>query len=225
MFSVRTASRYNRRMEIADSRREYPGQPLDESSAGDDPVALFRAWLRDAMGADQADPTAMTLATVGPDGQPAARTVLLKGFDEQGFVFYSHYASKKGRQLAANPRAALLFYWDALLRQVQVQGSVTKLSAPQSRAYFATRPRESQVSAAASPQSQVIASRRALDEACRLLEQQIGAGDVSMPDDWGGYRLAPRSIEFWQGRPNRLHDRLCYTLLDTGRWRRRRLAP
>ncbi len=212
-------------MEIADSRREYPGTPLDEASAGDDPIPLFHTWLRDTMGSDQADPTAMTLATVGPDDQPAARTVLLKGFDEQGFLFYSHYHSRKGLELAANPRAALLFYWDTLLRQVQVQGLVTKLSPQQSRAYFTTRPRESRLTTAASPQSQVIENRQALDEAFYRLEQQIGDGDVPMPGDWGGYRLSPRSIEFWQGRPNRLHDRLCYTLESDGRWRRQRLAP
>lgn len=212
-------------MEIADSRREYPGTPLDEASAGDDPIPLFHTWLRDTMGSDQADPTAMTLATVGADEQPAARTVLLKGFDEQGFVFYSHYHSRKGLELAANPRAALLFYWDVLLRQVQVQGLVTKLSPQQSRAYFTTRPRKSRLTTAASPQSQVIENRQALDEAFYRLEQQIGDGDVPMPEDWGGYRLSPRSMEFWQGRPNRLHDRLCYTLQGDGQWRRQRLAP
>jgi len=207
---------------------EEPREPfglLDESHAGDDPVSLFRAWFEHAKQADLAEPTAATLATVGPDGRPSARMILLKGFDERGFVFFTNYDSRKGAELRQNPAAALTIWWDRLTRQVRVEGRAEPISPTESDEYFQTRPRESQLSAWASAQSEVIASREALDQRLAEVAACFAQGPVPRPPHWGGLRLVPAAIEFWQGRANRLHDRLLYTRRADGTWSRARLSP
>lgn len=189
-----------------------------------DPIALFADWFETACGADLVDATAMTLATADAEGRPSARTVLLKGFDAAGFCFYSNRESRKGRELAVNPNAALVFWWDRLERQVRIEGTVSALSAATSDEYFASRSRGSQIGAHASPQSRVIGSREALQAATQQATQQFADTEVPRPAHWGGYALAPRSIEFWQGRANRLHDRLRYQREHSG-WQCERLAP
>ena len=166
----------------------------------------------------------MTVATVGLDGQPSARVVLLKGFDERGFVFYTNYESRKGRELLAHPRAALLFFWPDLERQVRVEGSVEKVTDEESDAYFMSRPHGSRLGAWASPQSEVILGREVVDQRLQEVQQRFGTGEVTRPPHWGGFRVRPTMLEFWQGRPSRLHDRLRYQLTDTS-WHRERLAP
>lgn len=213
-------------MDVANLRKEYVRHGLLESEAPADPIALFRDWFETAVDADIGDPNAMTLATADPDGTPHARIVLLKGYDERGFCFFTNYTSPKAEQLDANPRAALVFFWHDLERQVRVHGAVERTSAAESDAYFEMRPRDSRVGAHASPQSQVLDSRDALE--ARLAEEveRYGeSGDVPRPAHWGGFRLVPASIEFWQGRPARLHDRLRYVCGADGSWRRERLAP
>lgn len=211
--------------DLAKLRREYGGQRLDEQAAGDDPLKLFARWFDDVLKAGLLEPNAMALATTGPDGQPAARMVLLKGFDERGFTFYSNYRSRKGRELDANPRAALLFWWPPLERQVRIEGRVEKTSPAESDAYFAQRPRLSQLAAAVSPQSEPIGSRLELERAVFELERKYFGQPIPRPEHWGGYRLRPRRIEFWQGGENRVHDRLLYELEPDGSWKRTRLAP
>lgn len=196
---------------------------LEEGQAPDAPWPLFEKWYGEAEAAGLIDASAMTLATADPLGKPSARTVLLKGYDQSGFVFYSNYESRKARELMANPRAALVFWWDALERQVRVEGTVAFVSAADSDAYFASRGRDSQLGAHASPQSRVIASRGDLEAAFANAGEQFGER-VPRPPHWGGYRVAPVTIEFWQGRANRLHDRLRYRY-SQARWRRERLAP
>ena len=201
---------------------------LDEASAPADPLVLFRQWFDDAQVADMGpgfDPTAMTLATADAQGAPSARIVLLKQFDNQGFVFYTHYESRKSRDLDSNPRAALVFYWPAFKRQIRVVGAVSKVGRDQSQRYFQSRQRGSQLSAAISPQSKVVDSRAELEEQRRQLEADSGGGAIDCPNDWGGYRVAPQQVEFWLSRPDRLHDRLRYTKRDEGGWRIERLAP
>jgi pyridoxamine 5'-phosphate oxidase len=185
---------------------------------------LFRVWLDQALAAGLHEPTAMTLATCTPDGRPSARIVLLKGFDERGFSFFSNYDSRKGRELTANPRAALVFYWGELERQVRVEGTVERVGEAESDAYHATRPRGSQLGAWTSWQSEVIAGRGILERRLEEIVARFGDGPVSRPPHWGGYRLVPDAIEFWQGRPSRLHDRLRYRLVN-GAWARERLSP
>jgi len=209
-------------MSIANARREYRGQPLIEASAAREPFEQFTRWFEEAT-ATEADPTAMALATAGTDGRPSARMVLLKGFDHRGFVFYTNYASRKGGELDATHRAALLFYWPVLDRQVRIEGAVSRLEDGESDAYFASRPLESRWSAHASPQSHVIESRESLETAVARVRAQYGDA-VPRPAGWGGFRVSPDAFEFWQGRENRLHDRLAY-VLDAGAWRRQRLAP
>lgn len=183
-----------------------------------DPLEQFRQWRAEA-----GDDDRMALATAAPDGAPSVRMVLLKGAAEDGFLFFTGYGSRKGRELEANPRAALLFYWDALGRQVRVEGSIERVSAAESDAYFATRPRGSQIAAAVSRQGRVLASREELDDAVAELER--AGGDVARPDHWGGYRLRPDTYEFWQHRENRLHDRLRYRRDGDGAWIVERLSP
>lgn len=197
---------------------------LSEEDAGDDPLALFQRWFQDAKRAGLFLPESMVLATASAEGTPAARTMLLKGFDERGFRFFSNYESRKGRELAENDRAALVFLWGVLQRQVRVAGRVERLSEAESRDYFATRPRGSQLGAWASNQSSVIPDRAALDGRFQEHEERFRGSDVPLPPNWGGYRLLPHSIEFWQGRTNRLHDRLLYTREAEG-WSLSRLAP
>jgi pyridoxamine 5'-phosphate oxidase len=205
-------------------RREYAREALAEADVDADPVVQFGRWFERAEQAGLLEPTAMTLATATPDGRPSARMVLLRGFDERGFCFYTNYESRKGIELAANPRAALVFWWGELERQVRIEGTVSATSREESEAYFHSRPPGSQLSAAASPQSRVIEGRAILER--RVAELATGStdGKVPLPEFWGGYRLAHEVVEFWQGRPNRLHDRLRYRRVGAA-WRIERLAP
>lgn len=204
-------------------RNDYMRASLDEADAAADPFAQFQRWFDEALRAEISTPNAMTLATVAADGTPGARIVLLKGADPQGFVFYTNYRSRKGRELAANPRAVLVFHWIELEREVRIEGSVEKTSAAESDAYFSSRPLGSRHAAIASPQSAVVASRAELET--RFAEVAKNQGDQpARPAHWGGYRLNPLAVEFWQGRRNRLHDRLLYTRAG-GRWSISRLAP
>lgn len=198
---------------------------LTEADLLDDPIALFRRWFDEAVAAELPEVNAMTLATADRDGRPSARTVLLKGVDGRGFEFFTNYESRKARELDANPHAALVFLWAPLHRQVRVTGDVTRLTAAESDAYFATRPRGSQLGAWASAQSRPIADRDELDGRWRRLEREYAGREVPRPPHWGGYRVVPREIEFWQGRANRMHDRFAYTRAADGGWRRERLQP
>jgi len=204
-------------------RREYMQAGFQETDLADDPITQFKAWF-DAARTSARDPNAMTLATVDPDGRPSARIVLLKQVDAEGFVFYTNYRSRKGRALESHAAAALVFWWDALERQVRVEGSVEKVDPAVSDAYFHSRPYASQLGAIASEQSAVIPSRAALETRMSELSDRYGEGEVPRPDHWGGYRVRPQAVEFWQGRASRLHDRLRYTL-DRGAWHVQRLAP
>ena len=205
-------------------RSEYTRAALAEADVDADPVVQFGRWFEQAEQAGLLEPHAMTLATATPDGRPSARMVLLRGFDERGFCFYTNYESRKAAELAANPRAALVFWWDKLERQVRIEGTVERTSRAESEAYFASRPPGSQLSAAASPQSRVIADRAVLERRAAELATAVPDGQVPLPDFWGGYRLAHEVVEFWQGRPNRLHDRLRYRRVGDI-WRIERLAP
>jgi len=211
-------------MNVADVRREYGLAGPSEEDLAADPIDQFRLWLEQAMALDPKEFTAMTLATADREGRPSARVVLLKGVDERGFVFYTHYDSHKGRELRENPRAALVFYWPAQDRQVRVEGTVEKTSRAESEAYFASRPLGSRVGAWASPQSRRISSREELERKVREAGERFGE-EVPLPPEWGGFRVHPETIEFWQGRPSRLHDRLCYSRDSEGHWRIERLAP
>jgi len=197
---------------------------LSEETAGDDPIALFRVWYEDARRSGLYLPEAMTLATASPDGAPSARMMLLKGVDERGFRFFTNYASRKGEEMADNTKAAMVFHWARLHRQVRIEGSVQRLSEQESAAYFQTRPRGSQIGAWASLQSSVIEDRRQLEERFREHEDRYKNSEVPLPPFWGGLMLAPQRIEFWQGRANRLHDRLLFTRRGVG-WDVTRLSP
>lgn len=210
---------------IAQLRQEYSQQVLRETDVAADPIEQFSAWFQQAVAAQVPQPNAMTLATVSPAGLPSARIVLLNGLDERGFIFYTHYRSRKGQELAANPHAALVFLWPELERQVRIEGQVERVAAAISDAYFQSRPRGSQLGAWASPQSQPIASREVLEAQFQLVSQQYADRPVPRPPDWGGYRVCPHTVEFWQGRPNRLHDRLRYRQGDRQTWHLERLAP
>lgn len=210
---------------IAQLRQEYSQQVLRETDVAADPIQQFSAWFQQAVAAQVPQPNAMTLATVSPAGLPSARIVLLNGLDERGFIFYTHYRSRKGQELAANPHAALVFLWHELERQVRIEGQVERVAAAVSDAYFQSRPRGSQLGAWASPQSQPIASREVLEAQLQAVSQQYADRPVPRPPDWGGYRVCPHTIEFWQGRPNRLHDRLRYRQVDTPTWLLERLSP
>lgn len=210
--------------ELAQLRREYARQALDEAQLPDDPLTLFQQWFREALQAEVADPNAMVLATADISGRPSARVMLLKDCDTQGFVFFTNYESRKGHELTENPWAALVFWWAALERQVRVEGRVEKVSAEESDAYFQTRPRESQLGAWASPQSQVIPDRATLEHRVAELMARFNGQEVPRPPYWGGFRLIPEVIEFWQGRPGRLHDRIRYRRTPQG-WVKDRLAP
>lgn len=235
-------------MALADIRREYTLGGLRRRDLAPEPISQFRAWFDQALGAraggrvlkffvnlykaflmlggaQPADVNAMTLATVDAEGRPSARVVLLKGVDERGFVFYTNYHSRKGRELAANPRGALVFYWADLERQVCVSGEVRKLPEAESDAYFSSRPRGSRIAACASDQSQVVRDRAELEQRWRQEETRYAGREVPRPPHWGGYVLVPDRIEFWQGRPNRLHDRFCYSRQPDNTWKIERLAP
>ncbi|HEX2636137.1 MAG TPA: pyridoxamine 5'-phosphate oxidase [Gemmatimonadales bacterium] len=212
-------------MSIADIRREYSRARLDEADVSHDPLVEFARWFAEAQEAELPDPNAMTLATASADGAPSARIVLLKAFDERGFVFFTDYRSRKGAELEANPRAALVLYWGELDRQVRITGRVGRTSHEDSARYFSSRPLGSRLGAWASHQSRVIPGRAALEADLREVEARFGDGDVPLPEHWGGYRVAPETIEFWQGRESRLHDRIRYSREGGGRWRVERLSP
>lgn len=202
------------------------GAPLREQDIDPDPLIQFRRWYSDAEVAGIRMPEAAAVATASADGAPSVRMVLVKQFDAEGFVFFTNYAGRKGRELTANPRAALLFYWDPLGRQVRIEGPVTRTSAEETAAYVRSRPRGSQLSALASPQSEIVESRQSLERRVEELEAQYGEGELPLPEGWGGFRLAIESVEFWQQRGDRLHDRLLYRRLgDNGTWIVGRLAP
>ncbi len=206
-------------------RREYRQRGLAESEAGDDPIALFRVWLDDAVDAGVAEPNAVVLATASADGRPSARAVLLKQLDHAGFVFFTQATSRKGRELAVNPSASLCFLWAELERQIRIEGSVEPAEPAVADAYFASRPRASQLSAWASPQSEAVSDRHELERRLAEVARRFDGAEVPRPPTWIGYRLAPQAIEFWQGREGRLHDRLHYRLRADGSWERRRLGP
>lgn len=206
-------------------RQSYERGALVESDLAATPAEQFARWFEEALASGTSEPNAMTLATVSNDGQPSARIVLLKGFDEAGFVFFTHYTSRKGREAEAAGRAALCFWWPPLERQVRIEGTVERVSAAESDAYFAVRPRQSQLGAVASPQSAVVANREALDAAMAEAEERFEGRDVPRPASWGGYRVVPETVEFWQGRAGRLHDRLRYRRGVSGAWAVERLAP
>lgn len=212
-------------MNPADLRREYASHSLIEKEAAPDPITQFERWWRQANESEIIEPNAMTLATSSTDGMPSARIVLLKGYDRAGFVFFTNYKSFKSMQLDENPKACLVFFWKELERQVRITGLVEKISNEDNDAYFNSRPVGSRIGAHASPQSQVIESREWLDQHYQQLAATMDATNIKRPLYWGGYRVKPVIVEFWQGRPSRLHDRLQYTLQDDGSWKIERLAP
>jgi pyridoxamine 5'-phosphate oxidase len=205
-------------------RKEYTRAGMHEADMDPDPIVQFRAWFENVIEADLHEPNAMILATATRDGRPSARTVLLKGYDERGFVFYTNYEGRKASDLEANPACALLFYWGELERQVRIEGRAVRLSGEESDAYFASRPRGSRLGAWASEQSQPVEDRSILEERVKALEAEYEGREIPRPPFWGGYRVEPDTIEFWQGRENRLHDRLVYGRIGGG-WKMQRLQP
>lgn len=210
---------------VAAIRKEYAAETLLEKDVASSPIEQFQRWWDQALASEILEPNAMTLATASADGFPSARIVLLKGFDEKGFVFFTNYQSFKGTQLAENPKACLVFFWKELERQVRITGLVSKLPGAESDEYFQSRPVGSRIGAWASPQSQVIDGREWLENAFENRKESFSKGDVPRPPHWGGYVVKPVMIEFWQGRFSRLHDRIQYTLEENGDWKIERLAP
>ena len=211
------------KISLSQLRRQYSQGELDITSVHSDPIVQFGKWMDEVLAADIDEPTAMTLATADLSGKPSARMVLLKGYDDRGFVFFTNYESRKGREITANPRVALVLYWKELERQVRIEGTVTKVSAAESDEYFASRPPESRAGAIASPQSRVISDRKNLEDRMKEL-LTMDEKDLVRPEHWGGFRVMPETVEFWQGRTGRLHDRILYTRTKKG-WKLQRLAP
>jgi pyridoxamine 5'-phosphate oxidase len=210
---------------IADIRKDYLLKSFLETDAKADAIEQFGAWWQDAIKSEIDEVNALTLCTASAGGKPSGRIVLLKGYDTDGFVFFTNYNSNKGKELAGNPQACLVFFWKELERQVRVDGSIEKITDEENDAYFFSRPIGSQIGAWASPQSSIIESREVIEKNVAKYEKEFTINPISRPENWGGYRLVPKSIEFWQGRPSRLHDRLLYTLQEKGQWKMERLAP
>ena len=210
--------------DIADIRKEYTQGRLDETTCADDPLVQFQAWFEQYRSSNPPEPTIMTVATVDEHGQPWQRILLLKGYDEQGFVFFTNFDSNKGHHLALNENASLHFFWITMERQIQIQGRVEKIDRADAEAYFHSRPRESQLGAWASQQSQPLLNREQLEQRFAEVSEQYQGSDVPLPDHWGGYRVRPHRMEFWQGGAHRLHDRVEYTLA-AGEWLKQRLNP
>lgn len=211
-------------IDLASLRVDYSRERLDENSVASNPFVQFAAWMTEALEAELPEPSAMTLATVDPDGRPSARIVLLKGFDDDGFTFFTNYESRKGRELSANPNCAIHFFWSGLERQVHIEGQAERLSREDSEAYFRTRPEESRIGAWASKQSTTLSSREELEARFQELLAEFKGKDIPLPPTWGGFRVVPVRFEFWQGRPSRLHDRIRYTL-TADNWAIERLSP
>lgn len=213
------------REELQNLRQEYSTASLSEKDSDANPVKQFDSWFNEAIAANVLEPNAMTLATATTDGRPSARIVLLKDYNPDGFSFYTNYLSRKGREIAKNPMGAITFFWAELERQVRIEGTIEKLSKVQSDRYFNSRPKGSQISAVVSPQSQEVASRGELDSRMVKMENEYKDKEIPKPAHWGGYILKPRLIEFWQGRPSRMHDRIVYKKVDNKNWKKVRLAP
>lgn len=211
-------------VDLANLRREYRTRPLVREGLADDPVVQFQQWFTEALDANVLDPNAMSVATVGPDGQPSLRTVLLKHFDSNGFVFYTNLDSRKAQEMAANDQVALLLYWGEVSRQVRITGTASRVSTADTLRYFLTRPRDSQIGAWVSEQSRIIEGRQLLEARFAELKSRFAAGEVPLPTFWGGFRVAITTVEFWQARESRLHDRFLYSRSGTG-WTIDRLAP